>query len=52
MGKGSTRRPEAKPGAFAEGWERTFGQVWRVVDIDTEKPSITLELERASAIRE
>jgi hypothetical protein len=25
-GKGSKRRPESRPGAYAEGWERVFGR--------------------------
>lgn len=25
-GKGSTQRPEATPGAYAEGYERVFGK--------------------------
>lgn len=25
-GKGDTQRPESKPGAYSDGWERIFGK--------------------------
>jgi hypothetical protein len=41
-GKGSGRRPEAKKGAYAEGWERIYGQPVRQPPKENQCESVSI----------